>query len=145
MGGKTKTSITSESRKTMKPRGKGKRTLIEDAFKKEKVTEEKFWQHAVNLALDNKHSQSGHYFKLIAERLYPVAKSTLPTVDFEFDEKASPAEQAKQITRAASKGEIPIDIAALFLSNIKAAVAVEEFTDLKKRIEELEKLAGVGQ
>lgn len=66
-------------------------------------------------------------------------KATLPTFDFDFDTNSSPMEQAIQITKAASTGKIPPDIAAIFVQCIKNTIDIEEYTELKSRIEGLEK------
>lgn len=131
--------------KNRKPRGKGKKTLVAEALLRNKKDETELYDYVIGRAFDKTDLYSHVYASMLLGRIDPIKRSTCPEVDFEFDVNSTPTEQAKQIQQAAATGEIPIDIALQFLSGIKTTNDVEEFTDLKKRIEELEKLAGVGK
>jgi len=64
-------------------------------------------------------------------------------VNFDFDPNAKPHEQANQVLKAVANSEIAPDIGQMFVSSIKSMIDIEEYTDLKDRIEKLEKaLAG---
>ena len=64
-------------------------------------------------------------------------------MEFEFDKNSKPHEQASQILQAVSNGQIAPDIGQMFVGSIKSMIDIEEYTDLKERIEKLERaLAG---
>ena len=63
-------------------------------------------------------------------------------VNFEFDKNASPAQQSIQVLDAAANGDIPPDVAQIFINAIKSNIDIEAATELKERIEKLEALLG---
>ncbi|RKW71286.1 hypothetical protein, partial [Bacillus sp. L75] len=80
---------------------------------------------------------------LLADKGWASVKPSSEMINFNFDEDALPHIQAAQVMKAAAEGRIPPDIANTFIQSIKAMIDIEEYTDLKTRIENLEKvLAG---
>ena len=80
--------------------------------------------------------------KLINKYL-PDVKSVSPMVEFEFPKDAKPHIQASHVLYAMSKGLIQSDIGNVFIQSIKSMIDIEEYTDLKERIERIEKSLGV--
>lgn len=70
-------------------------------------------------------------------------KSTAHTMEFEFPEDGKPIEKADAIIKAIAKGKIPPDTGSQLLGAIKAMIDIEEFTELKQRIEAMEKALNV--
>ena len=113
--------------------------LTEDSTKDEAETA--FFTHIAKRAmLDEK--ESATLLKVLADKGWANVKPVYDSVSFEFDRDAKPCEQANQVIKAASSGEIPPDIAQVFITSIKAMIDIEEATDLKKRIEQLEEMLG---
>ena len=134
---KTKTSFNaSKQPKKRKPRGKDKRTLILDELKREGKTEQGFYDLLVRRSFD---LDDNFAFKELLTRLSPVPKSVAPLVEFEFPKKGKPHIQAACVLEAVSNGILPSDIGSMFIQSIKAMIDIEEYTDLKERIERLEK------
>lgn len=132
---KTKTSFDGTQKRTS--RGLSDRTKILNAMKRAGKTENGFYDFLVSRALD---VDDNFALKEVLARISPLKKAVMPSVEFDFDVNTSPASQVSQLLDAASKGEIPPDIASTFIQSVKAAVDIEEATDLKERIESLEKL-----
>lgn len=65
-------------------------------------------------------------------------------VKFEMDRNAKPHEKANQILNAISTGEIPPETGTKLIQSIKAVVDIEEYTELKERIERLEGVVNGG-
>ena len=125
------------------PRGKGKNTLMLEAIRAEmgdKVGEHEFLRQVVRVGLgDQDNDPNPALLTLVVSRITPPLKSTTELVDFEFDKDAKPHEQAAQVLHAVSNGSVPADIGSMFVSAIKSMMGIEEYTDLKERIEKLEK------
>lgn len=141
--------MTSESRKKMKGRGKDRRTLILEAMRRSSAfgvidedsneeVEIKFYESIVDTANDEKHRDSGMCRKILIDKIFPNFKPTNESVNFEFDKDLKPHEQAAQVMDGVAKGVIPPDIGVMFVSSIKSMIDIEEYTELKKRIEKLE-------
>lgn len=122
-----------------KRRGKAQRTKILEAMEREGVTEEGFYELLVQRAFN---PEDNFAFKELLGRLYPVPKQTLPTVEFKFDAKAKPAEQATQILQAASEGIIAPDIAEKFINSVAAMLKIDEITQLRDDVEAIKKMMG---
>lgn len=133
---KSSTSFSSENQPAKrKGRGRAERTKLLEAFKKVGKTEEGFYEHLVERAFNPEDTFAA---KEVLTRLFPADKSTMPCVEFEFDETKSPKEKADQILKAASRGELPPDVAMMFIGAITSSLKIEEVTELKDRIEKLE-------
>lgn len=139
--GKTKTSFNSDNQpKTRKPRGKSERTKILEAMKRQSKTEDGFYDELILRAFN---PEDNFTFKEVLSRMSPIPKAVSPVYKFEMPEDAKPHVKAEYVLTAMANGEIPSDIGGICIQAIKAMIDIEEYTDLKNRIELLEKtLAG---
>lgn len=149
---KTSTSITPESRKELKPRGKGKQTIILEAVREaallgltgesSKQDAEKavfrFMAEAAFKPIADTAAMSSFCLGQLMKKGWPDVKSVMPCVEFEFTENAAPSVQASQVMKAASDGLIPPDIANMFISSIASMLKISEVTELEERIKSLE-------
>jgi len=109
-------------------------------MKRKGKTEVGFYNILVTKAMDDK---DPFMFRELLLRLSPIPKSVNELVEFTFPKKAKPHEQAAAVLEAIAKGVIPNDVGNTFIQSIKAAIDIEEYTDLKTRIEEIEKSLGI--
>lgn len=139
---KSSTSFNKDKQpKVRKPRGKSERTKILEAMSRTGQTEEGFYDLLVTKAMN---PEDNFTFKELMSRLSPIPKAVAPLVEFEFPKNAKPHIQASYVLKAVSSGVIPSDIGNMFVQSIKAMIDIEEYTDLKERIEAIEKSLGVG-
>ena len=149
-----------KSTTTLKPgdnlpaRGRSNRTLILEVLRErghleltDKSTKEDaekaFFHNVATTAFNLEDQNRGMCLKLLADKGWASVKPSSEMINFNFDEDALPHIQAAQVMKAAAEGRIPPDIANTFIQSIKAMIDIEEYTDLKARIENLEKvLAG---
>jgi hypothetical protein len=147
-------STTLKKGDNLPPRGKAAKTLILDMLREESLlglnkkstkeqAEKAFFKCVATKALNPDDSNSGMCLSLLANKGWPNLKPSSESVEFDFDKDALPHVQAGQIMNAASKGLIPPDIANTFIQSIKAMIDIEEYTDLKGRIEAVEKSLGL--
>jgi hypothetical protein len=78
--------------------------------------------------------------KDLMNKSYPPLKPTMDAFDFDLDPDSTPSEKAQQILVAVSNGQIPPDVGSLLINAAKAALDIEALTDIKLRLEALEKL-----
>ena len=147
------TQITSDSRKSMPLRGRSKKTIIMEALRKEAMScvpnnasnddaEDAWFAHLVKKAFDPEDKDSGLCLRLVTERGWAALKPSSDCVSFEFDKDATPTTQAAQVMDAVSEGHIPPDLGLAFVSGIKSMIDIEASTELKARIEQIEKMLG---
>jgi len=138
---KTKTSFDSKNQpKERKPRGKSERTKILEAMKRQSRTEEAFYDELITRAFN---PDDNFTFKELLNRMSPVAKAVNPLYNFDLPKNSKPHEKAAFVLDAIATGMIPSDVGNICIQAIKAMIDIEEYTDLKDRIEKLEKaLAG---
>ena len=117
----------------------GRKGLIA-AMKKSGVTEEGFYELLFKKAMVDEDPLA---FKEVMIRLCPVSKPTSPLVEFPFPFDDSFSAQAAAVLNAVSKGVIPADIGSMFVATIKGVIEIEEFTELRSRIESIEESLGV--
>jgi len=125
------------------PRGKGKKSLMLEAIKSVCGDEQEFLKSVVTIGLgdvNNELAPNPALLTLVINRIEPPLKAISPMVNFEFNHKAKPHEQANQILQAVSDSQIAPDIGQMFIASIKSMIDIEEYTDLKERIEKLEKV-----
>jgi hypothetical protein len=91
-------------------------------------------------AHDAADQSSGMLLKAMVDKCYANIKPSFAAVNFEFDAKLSPTEKVDQIIQAASNGTLEPDIATTFIKSVKDGVDIEQATDLKSRIEAMEKM-----
>ena len=130
-----KSTTTLKKGDNLPGRGKSERNKILDAMKRAGKTEEGFYDLLVTKAMDPKDTFT---FKELLLRLSPIPKAVAPLVEFDFPKEAKPHVQASFVLDAVSTGLIPSDIGNMFVQSIKAMIDIEEYTDLKERIEKLE-------
>lgn len=141
-----------------KPRGKGKRTLMLDAIRDVCKDEHEFLREIVKIGMggltvigtDDDGNEEKEYkppntmlLNLVLNRIEPPLKATSPMVNFEFDKSLKPHQQAAQVLNAVSNGEVAPDIGNIFVQSIRAMIDIEEYTDLKSRIEAIEESLGL--
>ncbi|AUS00441.1 hypothetical protein NVP1275O_01, partial [Vibrio phage 1.275.O._10N.286.54.E11] len=131
-----------------KPRGKGKRTLMMDAIRAQcEGGEQEFLKRVVEMSIgdpDNDVKPNPNLIAMVLQRIEPPFKPVMPLVEFEFTEDSKPYQQASQIMKAVSEGKIAPDVAATFISSINQMIGIEQHTELKQRLEDLERLMGMG-
>ena len=130
-------------------RGRSAKTLILEMMREESLIglndgstkeqcEKAFLKHIASRAFNAEDPASGMCLTLLTNKGWPNLKPSNETVEFEFDKEALPHIQASQVMYAAANGFIPPDIANTFIQSIKAMIDIEEYTNLKDRIEKLE-------
>jgi len=153
MGKKNSTSFGEENQPN-KRRGKSAKTIIIETFienshlnLKKKATKEEaekaFFNLVAKSAFDPQDKERGLCINLLANKGWANVKPSSEMVTFEFNEDAQPHEQAFQVIKAISEGQIPPDIGGMIIQSIRAMIDIEEYTDLKLRIESIEKSLGV--
>lgn len=144
-------STTLKKGDNLPSRGRSAKTLILEMMREESLinlnpesskeqAEKAFLKHIAVRAFDVADNNSGMCLNLLANKGWPNLKSSNETVEFDFDKEALPHIQAGQVMFAAANGLIPPDIANTFIQSIKAMIDIQEFTDLKERIEKLEEM-----
>jgi hypothetical protein len=145
---KSSTTFNEESQPSRR-RGRSNRTIILEMMKEQSMLdldesstkeqcEKAFFKEVATSAFDPEDSNRGMCLTLLANKGWSNVKPSNEMVEFDFDINAEPHMQAAQVMKAASEGCIAPDIASSFISSIKAMVDIEEYTDLKARIEKLE-------
>ncbi len=142
--------------KNRKPPGRGKsfKTKLLETIRDESLVElrsnasndaveKAYLKHFATRAFDDSDPNSATLLKELLSKSYPSMKAVMPEYEFEFDVAESPTDQVGQIIKAASEGQIPPDVAGIFLSAIKNAADIELATDIKARITEIEKKLGI--
>jgi len=118
-------------------REKSQLDLAKDSSKED--AEKAFFHHVAVRAFNAEDQSSGMCLKLLSDKGWASVKPSSEMVTFTFTKGAKPFQQASEVMYAASQGEIAPDIANTFIQSIKSMVDIEENTDLKERIEKLEK------
>lgn len=137
---KNKTSFSSGNQ-PKKGRGKSERTKILEAMKRKGQTEEGFYDELVVRAAN---PDDNFTFKELLSRLSPIPKAVAPVYKFDLPKDAEPHVKADYVLTAIANGEIPSDIGNICIQAIKAMIDIEEYTSLKARIEQLEKVLNEG-
>ena len=143
------------SKTTLKPgdnlpaRGRGNKQLILEMLREKghlklkkssskDESEKAFFNEIATAAFNIEDPNRGMCLSLLANKGWANLKPSNETVNFEFDKELLPHQQAAQVMDAASNGYLPPDIANTFIQSIKAMIDIEEYTNLKERIEKLE-------
>lgn len=146
----TKNSTSLKKGDNLPPRGKSRKTLILDAIRESSLmeatpdtsrddTEKLFFKH-ISIQASNPGSENfALCLKLLADKGWASLKPTMDHVEFTFDEDATPAKQASQVMNAAASGRIPPDVAKTFIDTIAAMIKIEEYTELKDRLDAIER------
>ena len=117
-------------------REKGHLKLRENSTKES--AEKAFFNEVATAAFNLEDQNRGMCLKLLADKGWASVKPSNEMIFFDFDQDAPPHIQAAQVMKAAAQGLMPPDIANTFIQSIKAMIDIEEFTNLKERIEKLE-------
>lgn len=152
------TSSTSFSKKNQPKkratRGKAKKSLMLDAIKSVCKNEKEFLKQVVAIGIggvtkvgtDEDGKDITEYkapntilLNMVINRIEPPLKATSPMIQFKFNKKASPHEQAIQILEAVSKGLIAPDVGQVFINSIQAMLKIQEVTDIDERLKAMEK------
>lgn len=140
------TKTTLKKGDNLPPRGKGKKSLMLEAIRSACGSEQKFLDKVIKIGLGdpiNELAPNPTLLTLVLNRIEPPLKAIAPMVEFDFDVDSKPHEQGNQILKAVGDGRLAPDIGQMFIASIKSMIEIEEYTDLKDRIEKLEKaLAG---
>ena len=124
-----------------KGRGKSERTKILEAMKRQSKTENGFYDELVTRAFN---PDDNFTFKEILARMSPIPKAVAPVYKFDLPKEAKPHEKADYVLTAISNGDLPSDIGNICIQAIRAMIDIEEYTDLKERIEKIEKALNGG-
>ena len=109
----------------------------------DETAEKKFIATVAKRAFDSEDAQSHILLKELLSKSYTTLKPTMPLVDFDLEEGATPIQKAEAILQAVSMGCIPPDVGAMLISAAKAVIDIELGTDLKERIQALEEKMGL--
>jgi hypothetical protein len=112
--------------------------LPEGSTKEE--AEKAFLLHTANRAFNPDDQSSATLLKSFLDKAYPQLKAALPVIEFEIGEGSTPLEKANAIFDAIAKGRIPPDVGHLLIQSATSIIKFEEATELKDRIEKLEKM-----
>ena len=120
-----------------KGRGKSERTKILEAMERAGQTEAGFYDLLMEKAFN---PEDNFTFKELLNRMSPMPKAVNPLYNFDLPKESKPHEKAAFVLDAISTGAIPSDVGNICIQAIKAMIDIEEYTDLKERIEKLEAL-----
>lgn len=146
---KTKTTLTKETRESMPPRGRNKRTLILEALRERafkgleadstsEEAERVWFGHLIDTAINNEDKDSSLCLRLVTERGWAALKPVGEQVEFEFDKSASLSDQAAQILDAVANGHLAVDYGKQLVDSIKGLAEIIANTELKDRIKAIE-------
>lgn len=130
-------------------RGQDKRTLILEALKQSgrlSISEdasnsdvERAWFAKIaEVALDDEHKDSGMCKQALLDRGWAKAKPESNPTPFNFDKNATAKENADNALLDASEAVISIEDAGKVVAVLKDMMQIHEWTELVKRLEELE-------
>ena len=147
---KNDTSITSDKRKNMPPRGKGNKSVMLDAIRDVCNNEQEFLKQVITIGLggwtqpDDEDADpvfqqpNPMLLNMVLNRIEPPLKSVSPMVEFDFNIDGKPHEQAMQVIDAMSNGKIPSDIGQMFVTSISSMLNIKEKTDFEERLKAIE-------
>jgi hypothetical protein len=139
---------------SLPPRGLSNKNRIlqamrEESFESLKTTSTKdeceiaFFKCIVKRAANPDDKDSAMMLKFLGDKGWNNLKPMLDPIEFEFPVNGTPKDKAFSIVEAIASGAISADVGQIIIGIIKDAVIIEEGTDLKLRIEELEKKLGL--
>ena len=150
---KNKTTIDADIRKELPARGRGKKSLMLDAIRDVCVSEQEFLKQVVSIGMGGQtlisapdaDEEEFEYkqpnimlLNMVLNRIEPPLKSVAPLIEFEFDIKGQPHEQALQVLDAMATGRIPSDIGQFFITSISSMLNIQEKTDFEERLKAIE-------
>lgn len=105
--------------------------------------EASYFKHIAVRAFNSDDKDSPMLLKLLGDKGWGTAKPVMDVVSFEFPVDGTPAERAFAIIEAISNGSLSPDVGSMIVNIVKDAIVIEESTELKARIEGLEKTLGL--
>lgn len=151
-----KSSTTLKEGQNLPARGMSNKNRVLDGIRKSSMArlsgdatrddaEIAFFKKVADRAFDDGDKDSGMLLKFLGDKAWSSMKPTLGNVEFNFDPKSQPHEQASQVLDAAAKGEIAPDVAQMFIASIANMLKINEITEIKERLEALEKMISEGK
>jgi len=149
------TTITKENRDRLPGRGRSNKSLILEALRaeafdglKEDATNEEstiaLFKHVIRRAMSGEADKdSGMLLKWLGDKGWASLKPTMATSEFDFDPNSDSSEQAKQILKAASQGQITPDVAQMYIGMMASMLKIEEVTELKESIRRIQEHLGL--
>lgn len=127
------------------PRGRDKRLLIIEAMERCGGSESGFYdllvQSALGLSEDERiQKMQGMAFPEMMKRLHPVPKQVAPMIEFDYPSRGSLSEKANAVECAMAEGKMPPDIGVSMLTALGHVAKVEEITDIKQQLAELQEM-----
>ena len=149
-----KTKTTLKAGDNLPARGMSNKTRICEAMRLESFEnltkdstrdecEIAYFRLIIKKAKDKEDKDSGMMLRLLGDKGWSSMKPTLGNVEFEFPSSGTPTDKALAIVNAMATAKLPPDIGQLMIGIIKDSVIIEEGTDLKARIESIEKSLNV--
>lgn len=146
-----RSSTTLEAGGNLPGRGKSNKNRILEAMRKESfggLTDEStkdeceiaFYSCIVKRAANIEDKDSAMMLKFLGDKGWSNLKPTLEIVSFDFPSKGTAAQKMQSVVQAVADGIISIDVGQAMGHMIRDTVVIEEGTDLKARIEQLELL-----
>ncbi len=83
-------------------------------------------------------TEGGMYLDIAAKRIAPAYKATLEPIKIDYPKDGTPLQKADAVYKAIADGEVPADVGLTLIDAISKMIAIEEQTELAKRIEQLE-------
>ena len=105
--------------------------------------EKEYFKHVALRAFNPKDKDSSTLLKLLGDKGWGSAKPSLDCVNFDFPMDGTPSERAFAVVEAISNEKLAPDIGAMIVGIVKDAIIIEESTELKDRINAIEKALGV--
>lgn len=152
-----KSETTLKAGDNLPPRGKSNKTRILNALRHESVrvlldleegatkeeAEEAFFVAVGKRAFNPEDPNAAMLIKFLGDKGWNNLKPTFDPIQFDFPIDGTATQKAFSIIRAISTGVMSADIGQIIIGIIKDAVIIEEGTDLKERLEEIEKAMGL--
>lgn len=76
--------------------------------------------------------------RLVLERLVPPVRAAAEPLTFDYDDTAPLSDQARQIMKATSQGQIPPDQATSLLTGLANLARIVEVDDFERRLSDLD-------
>jgi hypothetical protein len=136
--------------KERKPRGRSNKSKVLEGIMEalpncetKEEAEAAYFKHVALRAFDLEDKDSPTLLKLLGDKGWGSAKPSLDCVSFDFPMDGTPAQRAFAVIEAISNETLAPDIGVMIVGIVKDAIIIEESTDLKERINAIEKALGV--
>lgn len=139
------------------PRGKSRKTLILNSIREKSLlgvdsgaskdeVEQAFFDHLVESAfVQSEDSQvTSICLQFLMDRGWKSHKSVMPKFEFELTAE-KPHEKAYQVIDAIADGLIPPDVGSEIIKSISSAIKIEEVTELRERLDGIERSLGLDE